>query len=131
MTFSRKKYENCHKYYLYIQQKINDMSVIIEFAMFPTDKGESVSPYVSKVIKMISESEHTYQLTPMGTIIETETMPEALAMVQKSYDVLEPDCDRVYASVKLDIRKGKSGRMSQKVDSIKSKIGDVNTGLCR
>lgn len=71
------------------------MSVLLEFAMFPTDKGESVSPYVSKVIEMIRDSGTIYQLTPMGTIIETETMPEALAIVQKAYDVLEPDCDRV------------------------------------
>ena len=29
------------------------MSVLLEFAMFPTDKGESVSNYVSRIIKMI------------------------------------------------------------------------------
>jgi len=31
-------------------------SVLLEFAMFPTDKGESKSEYVSKIIKMIDES---------------------------------------------------------------------------
>lgn len=102
------------------------MSVLLEFAMFPTDKGESVSPYVSKVIEMIRESGVTYQLTPMGTIIETETMPEALSIVQQAYDVLEPDCDRVYSSLNFDIRKGKSGCMTQKITSIENKIGEVN-----
>jgi uncharacterized protein (TIGR00106 family) len=101
------------------------MSVLLEFAMFPTDKGESVSPYVSKVIKMIRESGITYQLTPMGTIIETETMTEALALVQKSYDILEPDCDRVYSSLKFDIRKGKSQRLTQKIRSVENIIGEV------
>jgi uncharacterized protein (TIGR00106 family) len=94
--------------------------------MFPTDKGESVSPYVSKVIAMIRESGATYQLTPMGTIIETETMAEALAIVQKSYDVLEPDCDRVYSSLKFDIRKGKSNCMTEKMNSVENIIGKVN-----
>jgi len=102
------------------------MSVLLEFAMFPTDKGESVSPYVSKVIKMIRESGVTYQLTPMGTIIETETLSEALAIVQQSYDILETDCNRVYASLKFDIRKGRSQCMTEKIIAVENIIGEVN-----
>jgi uncharacterized protein (TIGR00106 family) len=102
------------------------MSVLLEFAIFPTDKGESVSPYVSKVIQMIRESGVTYQLTPMGTIVETETLPEALAIVQQSYNILEPDCDRVYSSLKFDIRKGKSQCMTEKIKSVENIIGEVH-----
>lgn len=102
------------------------MSVLLEFAMFPTDKGESISPYVSKLIKVIRESGVTYQLTAMGTIIETETLPDALEIVQLCYDVLEPDCDRVYSSLKFDIRKGKSECLTQKIKSVESIIGAVN-----
>lgn len=103
------------------------MSVIIEFAMFPTDKGESVSAYVSKVIDMIRNSGCDYKLTAMGTIIETETLAEALAIVQKSYDVLHPDSNRVYSSIKLDIRKNQSGRLKKKLESIERIIGPVNS----
>ena len=46
------------------------MSVLVEFAMFPTDKGESVSEYVSRVVKMFKESDVNYQLTPMGSVFE-------------------------------------------------------------
>lgn len=102
------------------------MSVLLEFAMFPTNKGESISSYVSKIIKLIRESGVTYQLTAMGTIIETETLPEALSVVQQCYDVLEPDCDRVYSSLKFDIRKGKSQCLTQKIKSVESIIGEVN-----
>ncbi|WP_298370161.1 MTH1187 family thiamine-binding protein [uncultured Lutibacter sp.] len=102
------------------------MSVLLEFAMFPTDKGESISAYVSKIIQMIRESGVTYQLTPMGTVIETETIAEALAIVQQSYEVLELDCDRVYSSLKFDIRKGKSKCMTKKITSVENIIGEVN-----
>lgn len=102
------------------------MSVLLEFAMFPIDKGDSVSPYVSKIIQMIRESGVTYQLTPMGTIIETETMPEALAIVQQSYNILELDCDRVYSTLTFDIRKGKSQCLTQKIASVENLIGKVN-----
>lgn len=101
------------------------MSVLVEFAMFPTDKGNSVSEYVSRIIKMIDESGLPYQLTPMGTIFETETMPEALQLLEQAYRQLQPDCSRVYSSVKFDIQAGKSNRMKTKVDSIESKIGAV------
>jgi uncharacterized protein (TIGR00106 family) len=102
------------------------MSVLVEFAMFPTDKGDSVSPYVSRIIKMIHESGITYKLTPMGTIFEVDEMPDALAVIAIAYSQLEPDCGRVFATVKFDIRKGKSNRMESKINSVEKKIGKVN-----
>ena len=101
------------------------MSILLEFAMFPTDKGESVSKYVSRIIQMIDECGVIYKLTPMGTIIETETMEKALEIVQLAYNELESDCNRVYASLKFDIRKGEANRMSRKIRSIEDKIGPI------
>ena len=102
------------------------MSVLLEFAMFPTDKGASVSDFVSKIILMIKNKGLNYKLTAMGTIVETETLNEALNVIQESYNVLEPFSERVYSSIKLDIRKGKSNCLEQKIASIESKIGEVN-----
>ena len=103
------------------------MSVLLEFSMFPTDKGESVSEYVSQVIKVIRDSGLSYQLTPMGTIIETDDLLQALGVVQVAYNTLEAaGCNRVYSSLKLDIRQGKDGRLQGKLKSIQEKIGEVN-----
>nr|VFK31013.1 MAG: uncharacterized protein, MTH1187 family [Candidatus Kentron sp. MB] len=104
------------------------MSVVVEISMFPMDKGESVSRYISQVLKMIKDSRVESRLTPMGTIIETDTMQQALELVEKAYDVLdEMGCNRVYAVLKFDIRKGKSNRLSQKIRSVTEKIGPVDT----
>ncbi len=103
------------------------MSILMDFAMFPTDKGESVSQYVSKVIDMIRGSGLPYKLNPMGTVIETETMEQALEILQKAYDILQPVSNRIYAVAKFDIRKNKSGRLEGKIKSIEEKIGKVNT----
>lgn len=102
------------------------MSVLMQFAMFPTDKGESVSSYVSQVLKMIRDSGADYQLTPMNTIVETDTMAEALEVLQKAHDILNPVSDRVYCSANFDIRKNKSGRLRGKIASIEEKIGKVH-----
>ncbi len=99
------------------------MSVLLEFSMFPTDKGESISPYVGRVLAHIDESGIAYRLTPMGTIIETETLDEALDLFKQAYKLLEPDCNRVYVSAKLDIRIGKGNRLTQKVASVEKRVG--------
>ncbi len=103
------------------------MSVLLEFSMFPTDKGESKSAYVSPVVKMIRESGFPYKLTPMSTVIETDTLPQALAIIEKAYAVLEAQgCNRVYSSLKFDIRKGKENRLVQKIAAVEEKIGKVS-----
>lgn len=94
--------------------------------MFPTSgecrEGASVSHQVAKIIDMIDRCGHPYQLTPMGTIVETETVAQALAIVEKAYEELG-ECERVYSSLKLDIRKGTSGRLKGKIASVEAKIG--------
>ena len=54
------------------------MSVLLEFAMFPTSgdcrEGGSVSKHVSRIIDMIDKSGYAYQLTPMGTIVEADSV---------------------------------------------------------
>ena len=99
------------------------MSFLVEFSMFPTDKGESVSPYVSRIIKMIDESQIPYRLTPMGTVFETNTMEEALEIINKAYKQLEPDCSRVYTVIKMDIRKNAQNRIEGKIKSVEEKLG--------
>ena len=102
------------------------MSVLMNFAMFPTDKGTSVSKYVGEIIKMIRESGAEYKLSAMSTVVETETMAEALAIVQKANDILK-DSDRIYSAITFDIQNNKPfGRMKGKIASVEAKIGEVN-----
>ena len=103
------------------------MSVLLEFAMFPTSgdcrDGASVSAYVSRIIDVIDKSGAAYQLTPMGTIVETDTVREALDIVALAYEQLEEDCERVYSSLKFDIRKDKKNRLKTKIASVEKALG--------
>ncbi len=106
------------------------MSVLLEFSMFPTSddcrEGASVSGWVSKIIEMIDRSGYPYKLTPMGTVVETGTIKEALQIVEDAYGCLS-ECERVYAALKFDIRRGKSNRLKGKIASVEAKIGTVST----
>ena len=98
------------------------MSALIEFAIFPTDQGESKSKYVAKVIQMIKDSGIDYQFTPMGTIIETKSVEEGLEIVNRAYEILQVDCNRIYSTIKIDYRKGYKNRLEQKVKSVEQKL---------
>ena len=91
--------------------------VLAEFSMFPTDKGESVSQYVSQVLKVIDESGLTYQLTPMGTILEGE-WTEVIGVITACFEILQPQCRRISTNLKVDYREGSESRMHSKIDKL-------------
>lgn len=95
------------------------MSVVIDFSIFPVDKGASVSPYVARVVQVIRDSCLPYQVTPMGTCIEGD-WSEVMALVDRCFKVLEQDSDRIYLTVKGDYRRGQKGRMESKVRAVES-----------
>lgn len=104
------------------------MSVLLEFSMFPTSdncrEGSSVSKQVAKIIDAIDRSGVAYKLTPMGTVVETSTMREALDIIELAYEQVS-SCDRVYSSLKFDIRKGKKNRLVTKIESVEKKLGKI------
>ena len=71
---------------------------------------------------MFEKSGLNYQLTPMGTIFEVDTIEKATNIINSAYKELENDCNRVYTTIKMDIRKNKSDRMKQKIESVMQKI---------
>jgi uncharacterized protein (TIGR00106 family) len=106
-------------------------SVLLEFSMFPTSddcrEGSSVSKQVSKIVDVIDKSGIPYQLTPMGTVIEASSMKEALGIIDLAYEQLE-SCQRVYSSLKFDIRKGSTNRLKTKIDSVQKVLNrEVNS----
>ncbi|WP_240702863.1 MTH1187 family thiamine-binding protein [Thermodesulfobacterium sp. TA1] len=92
-------------------------------SIFPLDKGESVSSYVARAVEIIERSNHPYVMTPMETVIETETMEEALKIAEECFKALEKDCNRIIVNIKIDYRKGKSGRIKSKIESVEKKLG--------
>jgi uncharacterized protein (TIGR00106 family) len=96
--------------------------LLAELSIWPMDKGVSVSPYVARAIDIIDKSGLPYQLGPLGTCIEGE-WPEVMAVVQKCYEALAVDCDRVSCTLKMDWRRGAGGRITSKVQSVQQKLG--------
>ncbi len=97
------------------------MSVLVDLSMFPVNKGESVSSYVAKVVEIIKHSGLSYTLGPMGTTVEGE-WDQVISLINRCFEEMMKESDRVYMTVKADYRKGTSGRIRSKVESVERKI---------
>lgn len=99
------------------------MSVIVELTLFPLDKGQSVGAHVARAVGIIRESGLACQLTPMGTCIEGE-WSEVLAVVDKCFQALAQDSDRVYLTLKADWRR-------ERLDGMRAKTRSVERALAK
>jgi uncharacterized protein (TIGR00106 family) len=95
--------------------------VLLEFSMSPLGKGESVGKYVARSLDIIDKSGVSYRLNPMGTVLEGE-WEQVFAVVQKCYERMKKDCNRISCTIKVDYRKGHSGRLQSKVASIEKTL---------
>ena len=96
--------------------------VLLEFSMTPLGKGESVSPYVARSLDIIDRSGLDYRLNAMGTIVEGE-IDQVLGVVKECFEAMATDCDRITCVAKMDFRRGHSGRLESKVESVEGKVG--------
>lgn len=93
--------------------------MLAEITVTPIDKTtEGFSKYVAGSIEIIRSSGLDYLLTPMGTIIEGEA--EAVFELIKTVHLSMVDqSERVSTSIKIDDRKGVSGALRKKIESVR------------
>ena len=96
--------------------------VLLEFSMSPLDKGESLSPYVARILNIIDKSDIIYRLTPMGTIMEGE-YEAVMDVVGQCFKELQKDCNRISVNLKIDYRTGKESRLKSKIQRIENVLG--------
>ena len=96
--------------------------VVMEFSIFPLDKGGSVSPYVAKALEVVDSSGLDYHCHAMGTVLEGD-YDQLMDVVKRCFENMASECDRIECSIKLDYRKGRRGRLKGKVASLEEKLG--------
>ncbi|MBN2578170.1 MAG: MTH1187 family thiamine-binding protein [Pirellulales bacterium] len=96
--------------------------VVLEFSIFPLDKGESLSRFVTRVLEIVDRSGLDYQCHAMGTLLEGE-WDAVMDVVRQCFEALAEDCDRIECAIKIDYQKGRKGRLLSKVASVEEKLG--------
>lgn len=98
---------------------------VVEVSVVPVGTpSSSLSEYVAGCVAVLKEAGGvTYQLTPMGTIIEGE-LDRVMEVVRKMHEQpFEKGCGRVVTSVRIDDRRDKKLTMAGKVAAVESKLG--------
>lgn len=101
--------------------------MLVQFTMFPADKGESLSPYVARVIELVDSSGLAYKFGPMSTTVEGE-WDEVFFLLKRCRDELRKDSNRIYIVISVDDRKDATGRLEGKVRSVEEKLGKKVSG---
>ena len=96
--------------------------VLLEFAMAPAGQGESMSRHVARIVDLIDRSGVTYQLTPMGTILEGD-WDQVMGVVTDCFRALQADCPRITMNMKVDYRAGSDSRLRSKIDAVEGHVG--------
>jgi uncharacterized protein (TIGR00106 family) len=96
--------------------------VLLEFAMAPHGQGESLSAHVARILDVIDKSGVSYQLTPMGTILEGD-WDDVMAVVTACFRTLQPDCPRIGLNLKVDYRAGHESRLQSKIEKVEEHLG--------
>ncbi len=96
--------------------------MLVEFSLFPLDKGESVGKYVASSVDIVDRSGLPYKVHAMGTVIEGD-WNECFGVIKQCFEAMRKECGRVELSVKVDDRAGKLHRLEEKVASIEHRLG--------
>ncbi len=95
---------------------------VAEFSITPIGKGVSVSKYVARCLEIVDASGLDYRLNPMGTVVEGP-FDDVLALIARCHKAVARDCERVSTIIKVDDRKGVTGRIDGKVAAVERRLG--------
>jgi len=95
--------------------------MIAEFSITPIGVGVHVGKYVTKAVRIVRDSGLTYELNPMGTVVEG-SWDAVMAVIKKCNDELLGECERLSISIKIDSRRGPAPPMEDKVQSVTERL---------
>jgi len=100
--------------------------MLLAFSIAPLGAGESVTDAVADAVAVVRESGLPYRLDSMFTTVEGD-WDEAMQVVRRASDVLTEQGHRVSLVMKADIRPGRSGELTGKVERVEREL-DRRTG---
>ena len=98
---------------------------VMEINIVPLGTGSpSVSKYVASCISVLEKQKSVnYELTPMGTIVQSANVKTLLRVAEKMHKkVLSEGPKRVVTTIKIDERTDKELTIEGKIKSVESKL---------
>jgi uncharacterized protein (TIGR00106 family) len=100
------------------------MNVLIDICVIPLGVGVSVSQYVVACEKIFQAAGLRHQMHSYGTNVEGE-WDDVMAAVKQCHETLhDMGAPRISSSMKIGTRTDRIQTMQDKIDSVRSKMGD-------
>lgn len=96
--------------------------MLASFSVLPVGVGEALSEHVAKIVAIIHDSGLDYRLGAMETTVEGDE-DDVLALIMKCHHAARGFAPRVLTSIKIDDRKGATGRLEGKIDDVERVLG--------
>jgi uncharacterized protein YqgV (UPF0045/DUF77 family) len=83
---------------------------------------DSVGDAVAEAVRVVRASGLPCETTSMFTTIESETWDEGMAVVKAAVEAVQARAPRVSLVLKADIRPGRTGQLTAKVDRVEQAL---------
>jgi len=99
--------------------------MLVAFSISPgsTDSTGGVSAAVAEAVRVVRDSGLPCETTSMFTTVEGE-WDEVMAVVKRAVDVVAARSPRVGLVLKADIRPGRTGQLTAKVERVNQHLAD-------
>jgi len=92
--------------------------MLADFSIAPMDGGgKNLGRHVAKIVSLVKRSGLKYRLHSMGTLVEGERT-KVFDLIRNCHTQMLKYSSRVYTVIKIDDRKGSTGRLEGKVRSV-------------
>ncbi|WP_178917629.1 MTH1187 family thiamine-binding protein [Natronomonas gomsonensis] len=96
------------------------MSVVALLSVAPVVE-DSMAAEVANAVAALDEFDVSYETNPMGTVIEADDIDTLLAAVGAAHKAV--DADRVSTFLKIDDKRTRDQRASEKVAAVERELG--------
>ena len=96
------------------------MSVVALLSVAPVVEG-SMAGEIANAVAALDEFDVSYETNPMGTVIEADDIDTLLAAVGAAHNAV--DADRVSTFLKIDDKRTRDQRASEKVAAVERELG--------
>jgi uncharacterized protein (TIGR00106 family) len=109
-----------------VKKSLEGKKVIVQFTTSPLGEGANVSRFVTAALKEVEDSGLKYQLTPMATVLEADTLRDAIEIILKAHEaVFQTGAERVVTDIKIDDRRDEPRRMEDKVEKVRKQLNET------
>jgi uncharacterized protein (TIGR00106 family) len=98
--------------------------ITAELSIIPIGTSKtSLSDYVAAAVSAIDKNGISYELTGMGTLLESEDLDLLFNAIKEAHEaVFKIGAERVSTSIKIDDRRDSNRTIADKVSSVKKKL---------